>query len=179
MTRPRRLLQVYVVGAVLPNWRLVEAVCACFPVLSAALVYAVAVESPVWLVGRGRAAEARTSLARSRLARRPSDVDEELAALVRERQRAAASARPGAQGGLRATLRDLRRPECWKPLLIMNAFFLFQQLSGVFVVIFYAVDMVVEAGIATDPYVVAVMIGVARLLVTLVTGFLSNKVRIP
>lgn len=165
---------VYAVGALLPSWRLVAAVCAAFPVLTAALVFTVAVESPSWLLGRGRVAEARTALARSRLARRESDVDEELAAMVRERPRPAA--RSAAASGLRGVLSDLSRPECWKPLLIMNAFFLFQQLSGVFVVIFYAVGMVVEAGVAFDPYLMAVMIGAARLLVTLATGFLSNKV---
>lgn len=171
------IVVVYVIGAVLPSWRLVAAVCAVFPLLTLVLVYAVAVESPVWLLGRGRVAEARAALARTRLARSPAEADDELAALLRERPPPPPRAAGGkAPTGIRGVLRDLRRPECWKPLLIMNAFFLFQQLSGVFVVIFYAVDMVVEAGVAADPYLVAVMIGLARLLVTFVTGFLSNKV---
>ncbi|XP_034240027.1 facilitated trehalose transporter Tret1-like isoform X2 [Thrips palmi] len=165
------IVTVYVIGAVLPSWRLVAVVCAALPLLSAVLVYAVVVESPVWLLGRGRLAEARTALARTRLAH-PGDVDEELASMLRNRPKPSTAR----SSGLRGVLSDLRHPECWKPLLIMNAFFLFQQLSGVFVVIFYAVDMVVEAGVAADPYLVAVLIGVARLLVTLVTGFLSNRV---
>lgn len=167
--------QVYVIGALLPSWRLVAVVCAAFPLLSAVLVYTVVVESPVWLLGRGRVVEARTALARTRLAQPgdAGDVDEELACMLRNRPKPTPSK---SAGGLRGVLSDLRHPECWKPLLIMNAFFLFQQLSGVFVVIFYAVDMVVEAGVAADPYLVAVLIGVARLLVTLVTGFLSNRV---
>ncbi|KAK3908861.1 Facilitated trehalose transporter Tret1 [Frankliniella fusca] len=172
------IVLVYVIGAVLPSWRLVAAVCGAFPLLTLVLVYAVVVESPVWLLGRGRVSEARAALARTRLARSPADVDDELAALVRERPpppQRAADAAPAASGP-RGLLRDLRRPECWKPLLIMNVFFLFQQLSGVFVVIFYAVDMVVEAGVDANPYYVTVMIGLARLLVTIVTGFLSNKV---
>lgn len=167
------IVMVYVIGALLPSWRLVAVVCAVFPLLSAVLVYAVVVESPVWLLGRGRVAEARTALARTRLAR-PADVDDELASMLRSRPKP--STDRARSSGLRGVLDDLRRPECWKPLLIMNAFFLFQQLSGVFVVIFYAVDMVVEAGVVVDPYLVAVLIGVARLLVTLVTSFLSNRV---
>lgn len=162
------------IGAVLPSWRLIAAASAAFPLLALVLVYALLVESPVWLLGRGRTAEARASLARARLAR-PEDVDAELAEMARDRNKH--GLRPQSKG-LRAVLQDLRRPECWKPLLIMNGFFLFQQLSGVFVVIFYAVDMVVEAGVEADPYFVAVLIGAARLLVTVLTGLLSNKVRV-
>lgn len=38
--------------------------------------------------------------------------------------------------------------------------------AGIFVVIFYAVDVVGEAGVTLDKYLATVLIGVARLVVT-------------
>jgi len=57
----------------------------------------------------------------------------------------------------------------------MNLFFFFQQFSGTFVVVFYAVDFVIEAGINFDPYIAAILIGLIRFLVTIVVSFVSNK----
>ncbi|CAB0014757.1 unnamed protein product [Nesidiocoris tenuis] len=76
---------------------------------------------------------------------------------------------------LQGTLKALCRPESYKPLILMNIFFLFQQLTGIFVVIFYAVDVVREAGVTTDPFVVAVLIGVTRLLFTVLAAYVSKK----
>lgn len=62
-----------------------------------------------------------------------------------------------------------------KPFLIMNLFFFFQQFSGTFVVVFYAVDIVKEAGINFDPYIAAILIGLTRFIVTIVVSFVSNR----
>jgi hypothetical protein len=67
------------------------------------------------------------------------------------------------------------RPEVWKPLLILNSFFLFQQLSGVFVIMFYAVDIAHEAGVITDGHLVSVLIGATRFLVTMAISYASKR----
>lgn len=77
--------------------------------------------------------------------------------------------------GWKGTLIFLKRPEAYKPLLIMNAFFFFQQFSGIFVIIFYAVTIAKEAGVNFDSYLAAVFIGVSRLIMTVVTSFASRR----
>jgi hypothetical protein len=77
--------------------------------------------------------------------------------------------------GWKGTLIFLKRPEAYKPLLIMNAFFFFQQFSGVFVLIFYAVTIAKEAGVNFDSYMAAVIIGVSRLITTVVISFASRR----
>jgi hypothetical protein len=73
------------------------------------------------------------------------------------------------------TLSFLKRPEAYKPLLIMNAFFFFQQFSGIFVVVFYAVGIVRETGVHFDGYLATVLIGVSRLAVSVAISFASTR----
>lgn len=84
-------------------------------------------------------------------------------------------AQQGTSNGWKDTLMFLKRPEAYKPLLIMNAFFFFQQFSGIFVIIFYAVTIAKEAGINFDGYLAAVIIGVCRLITTVVISFASRR----
>lgn len=156
------ILLVYLFGSVLPeDWQGVAGVCAVFPVISAVLIW-VLPESPVWLASRGRALEAENSLRRLRGVDLP-------------RQEVEALLDRGSPSPRAANFSDVIRPEVWKPLLILNMFFLFQQISGVFVVIFYAVDIADEAGVHTDGYLVSVLIGATRLLVTVVISYASKR----
>lgn len=156
------ILLVYLFGSVLPeDWRGVAGVCAAFPVISAVAIWFLP-ESPVWLASRGRAVEAENSLKRLRGVELPR---QEVEALL---DRGGPSARA-------VHLSTVLRPEVWKPLLILNTFFLFQQISGVFVVIFYAVDIADDAGVHTDGYLVSVLIGATRLLVTVAISYASKR----
>jgi MFS family permease len=156
------IVLVYLLGFLFPqDWQLVAGLCAVFPVLSAAAA-CVLPESPVWLASRGRNLEAEASLRRLRGEERPRH---EVEALLDCRQ-----------GSTRAApLSAVLRPEVWKPLLILNTFFLFQQLSGVFVVVFYAVDIARDAGVSSDVYLVSLLIGVTRMLVTAAISYASKR----
>lgn len=48
-------------------------------------------------------------------------------------------------------------------------------LLGIFVVIFYAVDVVQEAGVTMDKYLATIFIGVARLVVTIAVSIAMRK----
>ena len=65
----------------------------------------------------------------------------------------------------------LRKPEMYKPLVISMTFFGFQQLSGIFVVIVYASKISVEAGVTLDPFLCTVLIGIMRVIATIVVAF--------
>lgn len=60
-------------------------------------------------------------------------------------------------------LDKLKRPEVYKPVLILIGFFAFQQLSGIFVIIVFAVRFLTEAGVQLDPFLGAILIGCVRL----------------
>lgn len=72
-------------------------------------------------------------------------------------------------------VKSLKLPEVYKPLLILIGLFSFQQLTGIFVVIVYAVQIATEAGVTIDPFMCAIMIGVARVVTTCPMGFILEK----
>lgn len=69
----------------------------------------------------------------------------------------------------------IRRPEVYKPLLMMVGFFGFQQACGVVVIIVYAVQIAQRAGVSIDPVLVAVMLGVARIITTFFMSHIFEK----
>ena len=69
----------------------------------------------------------------------------------------------------------LRKPTLYKPLAIMITFFGFQQFSGIFVVFVYAAQFSREAGVAIDPLLSAVFIGLTRVVTTILMAFISDK----
>lgn len=65
----------------------------------------------------------------------------------------------------------LRRPEIYKPLAIINAFFAFQQFSGTFVIVVYAAQFAEEAGTGIDKFLCTVLIGIARVIATIILAY--------
>jgi hypothetical protein len=168
------IVTVYTLGALFQdNWRLVAGVCCVFPAVSIVAVWATLPESPVWLLSRGRVREAEASIRYIRSVRTgeplPESLQHELDAMMPSSERLDRSSR------WKDTVAFLKRPEAYKPLLIFNAFFFFQQFSGIFVVIMYAVTIVREMGVHVDGYLVTVLIGVSRLVMSVVISYASRR----
>ena len=66
------------------------------------------------------------------------------------------------------TLAAFKYPGAYKPFSILLLVFIFQQLSGSYAVIFYAVTLFKNIGVSTSPYVPAIITGLIRLLGTLI-----------
>ncbi|KAL0099257.1 hypothetical protein PUN28_020082 [Cardiocondyla obscurior] len=70
-------------------------------------------------------------------------------------------------------------PEAYKPLLILFALFLLQQLSGAYVVIFYAISVFREMGgtfgKSFNEHGAFVMLGIIRFIISIITVFCSRK----
>lgn len=114
---------------------MVALICSAFPALTCVLVFFFLPESPVWLVSKNRIEDASSCLMRINRATTPGQVKEELQTLA---ERTHKNQKRSMSFG--TTLQALTSPECYKPLIIMNTFFFFQQITGTFVVIFYAVS---------------------------------------
>lgn len=137
------------------------------------LLTAVMKESPTWLMSKGRENEALSSLRYFRGARKndkllEEQIENEFYALKQSCQKLRGVKKP-------SFFKILKEPEAYKPLLIMIMFFAFQQFSGVFVVIVYAVQISVEAGVSIDPILCAIFIGLARLITTLLMSPVIDK----
>lgn len=165
---------VYVMGSLFQdNWRLVAGVCCFFPAVSIAAVWYVLPESPVWLMSRGYVQEAENSMRRVRGVPReddfPDDLQQELEAMINS------STRLDKKSSWKDRINFLKRPEAYKPFLIMNVFFFFQQFSGIYVVIMYTVTIVRETGVQVDGYLVTVLIGISRLVTSFILSYASTR----
>lgn len=67
-------------------------------------------------------------------------------------------------------MQTLLRPEVYKPMAIIFCLFLFQQGTGVHLIVVYAVKFFLEAGVEVNPFLCSVGVGVVRVLAALVAG---------
>ena len=165
---------VYVMGSLFQeNWRLVAGIYSFIPAASIAAVWYMLPESPVWLVSRGWIQEAEVSMRRIRGVPReaslPGDLQQELETMIQS------STRLDKKSIWKDTLIFLKRPEAYKPFLISNALFFFQQFSGLYVVIMYTVTIVRETGVEFDGYLITVVVGIARLVMSFIIIYASTR----
>lgn len=71
--------------------------------------------------------------------------------------------------------KEFGKPELYQPFLIMVLFFAVQQISGIFVILVYAAQFSIEAGVTMDAFLSAVIIGFIRCLTTILVAFASDK----
>lgn len=131
-------------------------------------------ETPTWLASKGRIVNAEKSLRFFKgLSRKSSFVNSELKLdldLLRNQTLI--------QNDLssESIWSKFKKPEVYKPFLIMLTFFTFQQLSGIYVIIVYAVQFSKAAGVSIDPFLSSVYIGLCRVATTFLIGFTMDKV---
>ena len=72
------------------------------------------------------------------------------------------------------------KPHILKPLIIVSVFYLIQIISGTYLLIFYAVDIITHVdtadGVGLDRFLVAVFTAAVRLLFAVVTCFLLRRI---
>lgn len=173
------VLIVYSLGAIMP-WQIVSILCALTSFLSFLSVNLIP-ESPSWLASKGRVADAGKSL--MWLRRKPSLADKELAEIlntlsedgcvgggsVDDGRAATTTATTATTGGVGPRPKDFLAPAVWKPFLILVCFFVLQEASGVYIILYYAVSFFQVAGSTVDSNVASIAVALLRLIMS-VTG---------
>jgi sugar porter (SP) family MFS transporter len=158
------ILLSYLVDYVLSgsgDWRLMFGV-ACVPAALLFLGMLFQPESPVWLVTRGRTAEARRVLGRLRP---PDVVDDELASMM------------SVVGRERTPARELLRPGLRPALVLGLLLAVFQQVTGINTVIYYAPTLLSGVGLGSSAALLAnVASGVVNVAMTMVAIRLLDRV---
>jgi facilitated trehalose transporter len=155
------------------SWRLVAWICNLFLIVPFVLLFTIP-ESPLWLVSKGRIEEARKSLQWLHKhqpqpeSQSKSFAEMQLNVLVKEDEQKKLEAR--ADGG--STIREFLKPTGYKPLLIISGVFFFQQFSGIYIFLFYSVSFFEAVGTSVNPYIASILIGVIRLVMSLVNTWM-------
>ena len=148
------------------SWRWLAGLSCTFPLLSLTLLCLVP-ESPSWLVTQGRITEARKALQWIRGDH--FDVTEELTKLkasFRKTQTQAAVQGTGGWLHFRRTqdfIGKLRRPDVFKPLLVVTTLMLLQQFTGIATTSYYAIVLMGD-GRWLDKYSATIIYGFIRCL---------------
>ncbi|EDW73719.1 uncharacterized protein Dwil_GK19610 [Drosophila willistoni] len=151
------------------DYRLIAMICCGYQIVALLCVLPLP-ETPSWLLSKKRVAEAKKSLNYFRGLDKSTHIThpqvlEEYNILQKSLQLRDGEKKP-------SFIKCLRLPEVHKPLLILMGLFAFQQLTGIFVVIVYAVQISTEAGVSIDPFMCAVLIGAARVAATCPMGYI-------
>ncbi|XP_055374301.1 facilitated trehalose transporter Tret1-2 homolog [Condylostylus longicornis] len=164
---------IYTIGYFIrDDWRLISILALGYTIIAFMLAFII-VESPSWLLSKRRNEEAKQVLRYFNGIKKSdtnvyNEIENDFATMEKS------LSNPNGQKKEKLWIM-LKRPEVWKPLLIMIGFFAFQQFSGTFVVIVYAVQLSIDAGVNIDPVLCAIIIGLTRLLTTFLVGFIYDK----
>lgn len=157
------ILYVYLIGAIVDFYWL-AVFCGLIPVLFI-IVFLKAPETPVYLLRKGRRTDAQRAL---RLLRGSGyDVHSELNELQRELDKKSQTKVSFAK--------VLCKKATIKSLIISLGLMVFQQMSGINAVIFYAVDIFKAAGSTLDASVCSIIIGVIQVIATYIGMMLVDR----
>ncbi|KAF5284710.1 hypothetical protein FQR65_LT13446 [Abscondita terminalis] len=174
------MVVVYLKGWFL-DWRLVAWLTNIYTLISVVMIMFIP-ESPVWLVSKGRIEQARKSLEWiNRFQPQPEHKSEsfaemQLAYLQKEHMlKKEQEAQVLGSDGSKRKLMMFFQPTGYKPLLILTGLFFFQQFSGIYITLFYAVTFFKDVGSTINPYLASVFIGAVRFVMSMANTWLMRR----
>ncbi|EFN82173.1 Sugar transporter ERD6-like 6, partial [Harpegnathos saltator] len=170
----------YLKGAYL-DWRLVAWLSIIYAIVPVILVQVWVPESPVWLVSKGRIDDAKKSLEwlyKNETSQGKMSVAEtQFTTIMKENEIKLSEQRRSKHGNVSNKLRGFLKPTGWKPMAILFLLFSFQQFSGIYITLFYAVTWFQEVGAGVDEYIASILVGVTRFLCSMVNTWLLRRYR--
>lgn len=147
------VLLVYLLGYLM-DWHLASIVCAVTAVISFALIYFLP-ETPPWLVSKGKVERARATLIKLRGSKEIAE--KELTQILQ-------SIDTKGSHSCKEYLSKCNQSTVWKPFLILIFFFLFQEGSGMYIIVYYATNIFQSLGPVLDSSVESIIVGIVRLV---------------
>ncbi|VEN47093.1 unnamed protein product [Callosobruchus maculatus] len=172
------VLIIYFLAYILKDaMNLICLITACLPCLGALFTIFLIPESPSWLVGKNRIEEASDNICKVfGTTMYSQEVQNELETLIKLKSVKLDTEKKSLAVQFVRKLKYLFSSRTLKPMALVVTLFFFQQLSGTFVLLFYAIDIVKTAGITFEPYFTIVLIGVIRLISSVLTSIICKKV---
>ncbi|KAG5324109.1 TRET1 protein, partial [Acromyrmex heyeri] len=192
------ILIVYLLGFVLQNnWRLIAAFFIILSILFLLCNIFFIPESPEWLLLKGRKEDAKIALLCIRgLHQETTEFQEEFTKMINYiesknkfeisqnyRIDFSSTKKTGQRfftwnvwSILKRIWRTILLPEVWKPFVILNLYLLFQKLCGLYVIIFYTVDLITRINITIDPFLITVIVGIIQLVGIVITACCSKRI---
>ncbi|XP_047353509.1 facilitated trehalose transporter Tret1-like isoform X1 [Vespa velutina] len=150
----------YALGSLL-SWNLCAAISGILP-LAALLLMFIFPETPSYLISRNRPDKARKALQQFR--DNNYNIDQEMEVLEEFSNKNNLKRLTG----LREIVSALLKPNALKPYALLFIYFLIYQFSGTNVITFYAVEIFNDSGTTINKYLAAVILGIVRLISTIV-----------
>ncbi|KAL3270533.1 hypothetical protein HHI36_021071 [Cryptolaemus montrouzieri] len=163
------------------GWRITAWMCVAYSVAPFILITMIP-ESAVWLISKGRNDRAMKSLQWFTL-NSPNPTEEggkTLAETQFEQLREANNKKKAAnqnKAGVMVVLRAFLKPTGYKPFLILIGLFVFQQLSGIYITLFYSVEFFQAVGTDINPYLSSILIGIVRAVMSIVNTYMLKSFR--
>lgn len=159
------------------NWAIVALISAAFPCLGILINILLVPESPSWLVAKNRIEEAKNNMCYVFGTKEyVEEVRQEIDTLIKTKTVKNTFTTSPIIVQLKKKLKLLTKKSFLRPFSIVITFFFFQQFSGTFSIVFYAISIVEDAGIKFDPYLAIVLIGVVRLLSAILLSYITKKI---
>lgn len=157
-------LLTFTFGAIM-NWQYLAWFGCLFPAITLVGI-GILPETPAWLIRNGNIDRAYKNLLwlRGDNAIARNELNEHLTRLNQEKDAAAEAAQSGAGG---SSFRDFLQPPILRPLVIIFGFILFFNLSGTYLIIYYAIDILSQVNLAVSPENASAFLSLIRLMVAI------------
>ncbi|BES92757.1 Sugar (and other) transporter [Nesidiocoris tenuis] len=151
------VLMVYSMGYFM-DWHLSSVVCAAMAAFSMFIIYFLP-ESPPYLASKGKYHKAQDVL--TFLRGSADEAEKEMTQVLQ-------SVNKTKKLTWQEYMGQVKDPAVWKPFIILIVFFLCQEGSGMYVIVYYATDLFQNVGPVLDSSVESIIVGVVRLVVSII-----------
>ncbi|XP_056647701.1 facilitated trehalose transporter Tret1-like [Diorhabda sublineata] len=161
------------------NWRTIAWLTNGFLIVSL-IASSVIRESPLWLIYKGKLKEAKKSLTwfhkyqPNPLGKKETYAELEFKALKKKQDEKDVLRKE--KKSVKDIIREFRKPTGYRPVLIMIPLFFFQQFSGIYVTMFYAITFIQDSGSNINAYFASSFIGLIRLVMAIFNVFILRYI---